>query len=301
MKINKSLIKGDDIDLLEFLRKIYKEKVLLVSVSLLFMVIGYVYGFLQPKIYKTTVLLREAPPYLFHFNLRPSAQPLQFSFNAQPFSLAKDFDKEFKIILSSSEYLSRFIAQNNKTNEFKLNHKNKNIEIKKNLKEKVKIILGQEKDSSFQYTVTYPEHLAVDQFLNDFISFAKEETEVLFKKQREHLINNEIRKYKDNLEIAKKINLENPTQYGYYSYDLHEDSALFNRGTKVLTYQIADLNLMLSESNTLKLHYNPILEKESSPTLISKSPLVLGAIFFLLGLFLSLLLIFIRFLLKNQH
>ena len=291
MKINKSLIKADDIDLLELLRKIYKEKVLLISVSLLFMVIGYVYGLLQPKIYKTTVLLREAPSYLFLNHRHGKDFDKEF----------KDFDKEFKVTLSSSEYLTRFIQQNNKTNEFKLNHKNKNIEIKKNLKEKVEIKLSQEKDGSFQYTVTYPEYLAIDQFLNDFISFAKEETEVLFKKQTERLINNEIRKYKDNLEIAKKINLENPSQYYSYPYDSNDVSMLFSRGVKVLTYQIAGLNQILSESKTLKLDYNPILNKELSPTLISKSPLVLGAIFFVSGLFLSLMLIFIRFLLKNQH
>ena len=299
MKINKSLIKADDIDLLELLRKIYKEKVLLIFVSLLFMVMGYVYGLLQPKIYKTTVLLREAPSYLF-LNLRPGATKQSF-FNAQLFPLAKDFDNEFKIILSSSEYLTRFIEQNNKTNEFKLNYKNKNIEIKKNLKKKVEIKLVLEKDSSFQYTVTYPEHLAVDQFLNDFIFFAKEETEALIKKQTEYYINNEIRKYKDNLEIAKKINLENLVPDRYYSYDSNEDFALFSRGTKVLSYQIADLNQRLIENKKLKLDYNPILGKESSTTLISKSPLVLGAIFFVLGLFLSLMLIFIRFSLKNQY
>ena len=302
MKINKLYIKADDIDLLELLRKIYKEKVLLISVSLLFMVIGYVYGLLQPKIYKTTVLLREAPAYLYE------VQPIlvkQSSFTKHPYeqssSLAKDFNNEFKIFLSSSEFLDHFLKQNNKIDEFKLSHKRKNIEIKKDLKVKIEVKADQEKNNLFQYTLTYEEYLGVDQFLNDFIYFAQQETATLFKKHMELLITKEIKKYEENLEIAKIINLENPSSFFYFSQETIQDADLFNRGAQVLTYQIANLKKMLREIKVLKLDYNPIVEKASSPTLISKSPFVLGAIFFLLGLFLSLMLIFIRFLLKNLH
>jgi LPS O-antigen subunit length determinant protein (WzzB/FepE family) len=200
MKTNRSFIKDDDLDLLELLRKIWKEKVFLIIASLLFMVVGYIYGHLQPKIYKITILLREAPTYLFE------DQPSQIKYtNQQTSSLSKDFNNEFKVILSSSENLDRFLKQNNKINEFKLNHKSKNIEIKNNLKEKIEFKIDQEINNSFRYTLTYEEYLAADQFLNDFIYFSKQEAEKFFKKQTAHFIDNKIKTYKENLEIAKKI------------------------------------------------------------------------------------------------
>jgi capsular polysaccharide biosynthesis protein len=57
---------------------------------------------------------------------------------------------------------------------------------------------------------------------------------------------------------------------------------------------------MLSETKTLKLDYNPILEKASSPTRISISPLKFAAVALLLGFSLSIVIILIKSSLLNR-
>jgi capsular polysaccharide biosynthesis protein len=62
----------------------------------------------------------------------------------------------------------------------------------------------------------------------------------------------------------------------------------------VLTQQITYLNKLLNETKNLTLDYNPILEQASSPELTTKSPIIYAAITLLLGLFFSLMIVFIR-------
>ncbi len=281
MKQNSSFTQDNEIDLLEFIRKLWKEKILIISVSLLFMVIGYVYGTLQPKTNKIKILLREAPYYLFESQTN----------NLDSLRLAKEFNFEFKINLYSSETLDRFIEQNNKIDQFKINLASKNIEIKKYFKSEFKI--DEKTDNLWVYYLSYGEYLPGEEFLNDFILFVKKETEKSFQKQRSLLIIDQINQLKVNLEISKKINLENPLVGGEFN--------LYNRGTKVLSYQIDNLNNILKETKLLKLDYNPIVEKTSSVGEIKNHPLDFAVIAFLLGFFFSLIIIFTRFLLQNKH
>jgi LPS O-antigen subunit length determinant protein (WzzB/FepE family) len=65
MKKNNSYL-DDEIDLREIIKTLWNEKILILSISLVFMVIGYVYGALQPKIYKTEITIREAPSSFQH-------------------------------------------------------------------------------------------------------------------------------------------------------------------------------------------------------------------------------------------
>jgi LPS O-antigen subunit length determinant protein (WzzB/FepE family) len=65
MKRNSRILQDDEIDLGEIIKTLWNEKILILSISFFFMVAGYVYGALQPKIYKTEITIREAPSSLF--------------------------------------------------------------------------------------------------------------------------------------------------------------------------------------------------------------------------------------------
>ena len=299
MKINKSFIKDDDIDLLELLRKIWKEKVFLITASLLFMLVGYVYGLLQPKIYKVSILIREAPTYLFD----------PYSLGAVKAGLSKgaliseNFNNEFMLLLSLSDNFGRFIEQNNKIDEFKLYLKDKNINSEKFFKhefENIKSGLGSktnyESTIALKYSLTFKEYLPEDAFFSDFVIFSKQEAEKVLIKQLSKKITNEIDAHIENLEIAKKINLEEPNIAAF-----SDDTALlYNRGTKVLNYQIKSLSELLIKTQKLKLDYNPILQK-GSPTIVLESSLKFATLGFLLGLFFSILIIFFRFLFLKSY
>lgn len=66
-----------------------------------------IYGTLQPKVYQTTITIREASKDLFKNNIDDKL----FVF---------DFDKNFKLNLTSIDHLSRLVEQSEKFNELNL-------------------------------------------------------------------------------------------------------------------------------------------------------------------------------------
>jgi hypothetical protein len=124
----------------------------------------------------------------------------------------------------------------------------------------------------------------------------KQSTEVEFKKILKQNIENEIRLYNDNIDIAKEINLENPILKTFDTGNVvvNEPASLFYKGSKVLSKQKLNLDKLLKETENLNLKYNPIREKVSYPILITKQPFVFMAISFILGLFFSFVVIFIK-------
>jgi hypothetical protein len=259
------------------------------------MVAGYVYGLLQPKTYKVTILIREAPTYLFDTYSKAGL--------SKGALISENFNNEFMLLLSLSDTFGRFIEQNNKIDEFKLYLKKKNINSEKFFKnefENIKSGLGSkinyESTIALKYSLTFEEYLPEDSFFSDFVFFSKLEAEKILIKQLSKKITNEIDAYKENLEIAKKINLEEPNIAAF-----SDDTSLFyNRGTKVLNYQIKGLSELLMKTQKLKLDYNPILQIKSH-TIVYESSLKFATIGFLLGLFFSILIIFFRFLLLKSY
>ena len=118
----------------------------------------------------------------------------------------------------------------------------------------------------------------------------------MFKQQLTQNIINEINIYQHHLEIAKKIDLDNPIlqsmQEGQSVFN--EPDALFYKGTKVLSQQLIYLTKLLNDSNDLTLDYNLILEQASLPILVSKTIYFFMGITLAFGLFLSFIFVFLR-------
>jgi hypothetical protein len=110
------------------------------------------------------------------------------------------------------------------------------------------------------------------------------------------IISYKINIYQYHLEIAKKIDLENPILQSIQEIQsfINEPNELFYQGTKVLTYKIAYLNKLLNDTKNFTLDYNPFLEQVSSGLLITKSSKAYMPHAFIAGLFFSLLIVLIR-------
>jgi LPS O-antigen subunit length determinant protein (WzzB/FepE family) len=321
MKKNNSYT-NDEIDLSEIIKKLWNEKILILSISLIFMVAGFVYGALQPKIYKTEIILREAPSSLFEayrpfLNKQPPEQPkqqtkpkleqlqlqlqqLQLQLQLQLQDISRSFNNDVKLNLLSVDTLVQFVEKTNTINDFKNYLKEKNISARDYFNEKFQS--DKKNDISNKYFLTYSQPLLGESFLNDYIIFAQQQSLTMFKKQLTQNIINEINIHEQHLEIAKKIGLNNPILQSMTEGRsvVNEPDALFYKGTKVLTQQITYLNKLLNETKNLTLDYNPILEQASSPELITKSPIIYAAIALLLGLFFSLMIVLIRSLLRDK-
>ncbi len=295
MKRNQKIIQDDEIDLGEIIKKLWNEKILILSISLIFMVIGYVYGALQPKIYKTEITIREAPLFLFKtydalYGIQIQQQKKQIK------DIVNKFNDDLKLNLLSLDTLVQFVEETNAINDFKNHLKKKNISPRDYFSGKFNSVIDKKKNEQKQnkYSLTYLQPLPAQSFLNDYIIFAHQKTMLMFKKQLRQTIINEINVSQHHLEIAKKIDLENPIlkQVQESGFLVNEPDSLFYKGTKVITLNIAYLNKLLYEVENLTLGYNPILEQASNPKLISNHSFV--SIAFALGLFLSFMLIFIR-------
>jgi LPS O-antigen subunit length determinant protein (WzzB/FepE family) len=296
MKRNLSILQDHEIDLREIIKKFWNEKILILCISLFFMVAGYVYGSLQTKIYKTEIILRDAAPNLFEA-YRPFInlpQPFFTMEQSQPQQgIAKPFNDELKLNLSSYDTLLKFVEKNNKINDFK-NH----AQISKI---KFESVIDKINNIQNKYSFTYSEPLPGKAFLNDYIIFTQQMTIATFKEKLIQNILNEVNILQRHLEIAKSIDLEYPNIRSTIEgrAPVNNQDTLFYLGTKVLTKKILYLNKLVNDTKNTTFDYNPILEQATNPLLITKSPKIFAFLGLALGLFFSCIIIFVKNHLNN--
>jgi LPS O-antigen subunit length determinant protein (WzzB/FepE family) len=298
----KRILQDDEIDLREIIETLWNKKILILSISLIFMVVGYVYGRLQPQIYKTEITIRNAPSYLFDvyvpfIKLQQQQPQLQLQLQLQQQkTIAEEFNDNLKLNLSSLDFLVKFVENNNKISNFKNHLKEKNTSERNYFNGKFNSVIDKNKNITNKFFLIYTEPLAGETFLNDYIIFAQQQALISFKKQLIQSINNEIDLFQQHLEIAEKIDLKNPIlqSSGDIRVVLSEPNALFYKGTKVLSQRLNYLNKLLNETKNFTLDYDPILQSASSSLVVNISPKIYGTFSFFLGLFFSLILIFKR-------
>lgn len=287
MNPNNQTIPDDEIDLKKIILTLWKEKYLILIITLVFTVAGFIYGILQlkqPKVYQSTIILRDVPKGQFG--------------KYTIFLSDSNFNQEFKLNLISLNNLVNFVEQNKKIDEFKSYLKTNNIKTSTYFKGKFQSVTNKENKLTNQYTLNFSIELPGTEFLDDYIIFTKQVTENEFKNQLKERIKNEIEIYDQNLEIAKTINLENPILKSFAQGNtvVNEPQALFYKGSKVLSLKKHYLEELLKEiDNSNIFNYNPIIAKASNSTLVTKSSaIIFMSIAFAVGLFFSFIVIFIR-------
>jgi LPS O-antigen subunit length determinant protein (WzzB/FepE family) len=293
MKQNSTNMQDGEINLKEIIQKLWKKKFLIFFVSLIFAVTGYVYGVLQPKIYKSEIILREAPNDLFSLN--------NFFFNTRDKDVITDLNEEIKLNLLSRDNLIKFYESNNKITDLKNYLKEKNISISNYFEGKLNIEF-ETAEHMQKYSLTFTKPLAGENFLTNYVNYVKKKTFIEMKKQLIKKILNEINFYEHNLKIAEIINLSNPIlqSTGQNISLLAEPEALFYRGTKVLSQELIYLNLLLNDVKNTTYDNNIILHKATPAMLITKEPHFIMVISFIFGLFLSFIIVFLKSTFKRK-
>ena len=298
MKQNKQLVIDNEIHLGSIIKKLWKEKILIFSISLFFVLIGYFFtNKLESEhlqIYKTRVTIRELPIYLIdRFKPYIKEQASQKSRNIS------FFDYDYMVNFSSVDNLIQFAEQNKDIGEFKTYLKNKNIDLRNFFTGKLETYTvttpGIIKNN--HYVLTFERPLQGEKFLNDYVVYIKNKTEADFIKHLIKSISDEINTLEQNLMIAEKINLKEPIlKEAGDIINIYQSSGLFYDGTIILSQKLIYLKELHNQAKQLKLDYDPILEK-ASPAYLTQSPYnkkKLIVIFGLLGLFCSFIVIFIK-------
>ena len=298
MNPNNQTLETDKIDLGEIIRKLWKEKFLILSISLIVSALAYIHVILKPKTFQTTVVLRNLPSTSF----------IKF-YVTDKIDFDKLFAREFKRYLNSFDNLNEFVKQNNSINSFKTLLKEQQISAKDyflNGTSKNKFGPETEKDKIFKhrYYLNFPKELKGDEFLNEYVLFTFQNVENLIKNEMLSVFSVKNNNYENHLVIAKQLNIQGPILQEKLQdrslFMINEPKQLYYSGTKVIQNKIDTLNKLIAEAKEIKLD-NPILDRASKPIIVSDSPLIFGILGFIAGLFLSLMYIIVRNVLKSSQ
>ena len=293
MKKNNPYIADDEIDLGDLVRTLWREKILILSISVICGLLGYLYASFKPEEFKIEIKLKNPPSQLFE----PYTHLLINNNN----NTVGQFITDFKLNLLSLDSLEIFVAESRELDNFKKYLKLRNISTKQYFENK----LGEVKEKNIITPNTYflvfeKKILDGNIFLNNYLEFVKKKNIIEFKKNLKSKIENRIVNTENALEIAKLIDLENPILKSLDQNQVfNEPEALFYKGTKVLSQSIIIDKKLLQKLENDQFSYNLILDKGTALKINTMS-----SYFFLTGLFigffLSYIIIFFKNALKNK-
>ena len=298
MKKNNPYITDDEIDLGDLLRTLWREKVLILSISIICGLLGYLYASFKPEEFTTEIKLNNPPPQLFGSYTHIFTKNNNNNNNN---NIAEQFTSDFKLNLLSLDNLEIFVEESRDLDTFKKYLKSRNISTKQYFVNK----LGEKKEKNIIIPNIY--FLVLDKkildgniFINNYIEFIKKKTTIQLKKNLKLTIENRINNTQDALEIAKLINLENPILKSQgQNTVIYEPEASFYKGTKVLSQMIIIDKKLLQKLQNDQFNYELI----SNIGLPLKINTINSYFSFLIGLFigffLSCIIIFFKSTLKN--
>ena len=305
MKKNNPYITDDEIDLGGLVRTLWREKMLILSISIICGLLGYLYASFKPEEFKTEIKLKNPPSQLFepYTHVFSNNNINNNNNNNNNINIIGQFISDFKLNLLSLDNLKIFVEESRDLDTFKKYLKSRNISAKQYFVDK----LGEEKVANIIIPNTYSfvfekEILDGNVFLNNYIEFIRKKNIIEFKKNLKSTIENRINNTQDALETAKLINLENPILKSpdRQNQVVNEPEALFYKGTKVLAQSIVIDKKLLQKLENDQFNYNPILDKGITLKINTASSYAFVAIGLFIGFFLSCIIIFFKSALKNK-
>ena len=326
MKKNNAYIADDEIDLHELIKTLSREKILILSISIICGLLGYLYASFKSEEFKIEFKIQYPPPQLFepythlfannsnnnnninnnninNNNINNNSNNSNNNNNNNSNNVAQQFISVFKLNLLSLDNLETFVEESRGLDTFKKYLKSRNISTKQYFVNK----LGEVKEKNIitpnTYFLVFEEKiLDGDIFLNNYLDFIKKKNITEFKKNLKLAIENRINYTQDSLEIAKLINLENPIlkSPGNQNQVVNEPEGLFYKGTKVLSQSIIIDKKLLQKLENDQLNYNPILDKGIALEINTISSYAFFLIGLFIGFFLSCIIIFFKNALKNK-
>ena len=306
MKKTKNLL-DETVDLGFFIKLILKEKILILLFCTICSLLAYLYISFSTQNVRTEIKLNVPPAHLFeHYNFALNNNSYTNNNNVNILNnnilnnniIAKQFIYDFESYFLSLDYFESFIEQSRDFDYFKEYLKSRNTTSKEYLtgdkfgNVKVNDIIVPNK-----YFLVLPEKIDEIKFIKNYLQFIKNITVIEFKKNLKLSIENQINTYEQDLEIAKIIQLENPIIKSTTNFNLviNAPDSLYYKGTKVLSQKIVYLKKTLLKLEKDQFNYNLVLETISRPSSdILENQLAVMFFGFLFGLFLSIIIIFIR-------
>ena len=301
MKKNNSYLVNDETSLADLIKSLLKEKVLILSISIICGLVAYLYASFQPLEFKTEIKLKNPPfqlfePYGYNFNNSNNNN------NNLNNNIFEKFISDFKSNFLSSDNLQSFLEERREFDNFKVYLKLRNISAKMYFKDRISEV----KEKNFivpnKYSLVFTKELDVDIFLNNYVEFIKKKTLSETKKIFQLSIKYKINNLENALEKAKLINLEDPIlrSMNQANQVVNEPEDLFYKGSKIISQELIYLKKLSIKLENDQFNYNAILDTASSPKLISKPKILLMFYGILFGLIFSIIIIFFKDIIVNK-
>jgi capsular polysaccharide biosynthesis protein len=285
---------NNEIDLGVFLRILWKDKFLVLLISIIFVLAGYLYGFLQPQKQKTQITIKNPPIQLFE----------RYSIVGSNTNLSAQFTSNFIVSFLSIDNLEMFADKSTEFNNFKASLKTKYTTSHDYLSIKISDKKNgiQDNDILSEFFLIFPKELDGTSFLNNYAEFIKNKTIIEFKNILELSIQSQIIDVEQALEITKIIKKEDPSAYDPSAYLVYTENKnmLFNRGSKILFQDLVNLKRLLAVLKDDQFSYNFIINKAANISNVSMphSQYYMGGL--VIGFFLSLVIVFLKSILNQK-
>jgi len=308
MKKNNPYIADDEIDLGDLVRTLWREKILILSISIICGLAGYLYALFQPQEFKTEIQVKNPPPQLFEPYIYIKINNINNNINNNnnnnnnSNNIVGQFISDFKLNFLSLSNLQIFVEESREFDNFKAYLKSRNISVKKYFANKLDEVKEKNLIIPNKYFLVFTNELDGDIFLKNYAQFIKKKTTFEIKKNLKLSIVNKITIIENALENAKLINLENPIlrSMNQINQVVNEPEDLFYKGSKILSQEIIYLKKLLIKLENDQFNFEIILDDPLNSPVNEMHNLVYFAIGLMLGLFLSLVIIFFKSILKNN-
>jgi len=292
MKKNNTHLTDDLINLSDFFNKLWKGKIIIFTISVLFSLTTYIYHANKPSVrqHQIEVVIKNPPKRIFFiFNFADYFKNIN--------SLYDDYILTFEKDLLSFDNLQNFVDQNQKIDNFKKYLKSNNISTKQYFNgkfgkfKKEQIIYPNKFFLIFDDNFEKPE-----EFLYDYIVFVQKNNLKNLKNDLKYFTEITIIDLEKSLEIARSIDLNDTSlQSTDFLYKF------FYRDTKFLSNQINYLKVYKEKIEFEDFNYDPFLEKPSKAPVVDQifispsiNPVTYAFYSFSLVFFISIIIIFFK-------
>jgi LPS O-antigen subunit length determinant protein (WzzB/FepE family) len=303
MKKNNSYLADDLIDLSDLIKLFWREKILILSISIIFGFAGYLYSSFKSQEFKVEIKLKNPPSQLFEPYAATSYNNSNNNSNSNNSNnITGNFISDFYLNLFSLDNLQSFVDGSGEFNNFKAYLKSRNISAKQYFIKKIGIVKENNLVITNTYFLVYPKEIDGHLFFNNYVEFTKKKTALELKKKLKLSIENKFTILENALEKANIIKLEEPILKSMSnSYQvINEPQDLFYKGSKIISQEITYLKKLLIKLENEQFNFEIILDKPSSYPVNTTPNLLNFIIGLVIGLFLSLGIIFFKSILKSN-
>ena len=314
MKKNNSYLADDEIDLGDLVRTLWREKILILSISIICGLAGYLYASSQPQEFKIEIKLKNPSTQLFEPYSEffvPNNNNIKYFVpnnnnnndnNNNNKNISEQFISDFKLNLLSLDNVQNFIEESREFDNFKEYLKSRNISTKEYFRNKIDEVKEKNFIITNKYFLVFTKELDGNIFLNNYVQFTKKKTVFEIKKILKLSIVNKLTLLENALEKAKLIDLENPILQSMNKtmQVVEEPRDLFYKGAKILSQEIIHLKRLLIKLENDQFNFEIILDKPLDSPVAKMSTSLYFAVGLMLGLFLSLGIVFFKGILKNN-